>query len=536
MNSGHVVSWFDLPAGRSPSALLRPLRRAGYTAGSPVVWREECLFLETQDGRLATGGYRLSIRRTKPGAVWHLAGPDGERQDPFEGAFPFPSLSPETVGVPPPATRLADGRLLLPVVRLRSLVSDARVQSPSGIVLAFRAERFIAAPPREGWPKGARSIGLLTVRLVEGDADAFLRVITDLRDRLGLSAAAGDACRVALLTLNLSEPGAPLPDHLRIRLDDTLAVAARKVLGQQTVKMRANIAGTIEGEDPEYLHDLRVATRRLRSALRLFSGVLGPRRSDALRRDLGWMAQHLGTVRDLDVFILNLREQARRLGEADAIAALLTAELVRRRQPARVALEAALTSRRFHALMRRLDALASSPPPRPHPGAHGLPVAEIGPVLLEKAQKWVLRLGRTVGPDSPAADLHRLRILCKRLRYACEFFREAFGDPASGTDPLADYIRTMVRFQDCLGEHQDAVTAIGRIQDLAKEMVHHEQVGPEALLQLGGLIQVQRDIARKRRGRLIKLWARFDRRSVRKHLGALNATPSKAGRGDPPAG
>jgi hypothetical protein len=80
------------------------------------------------------------------------------------------------------------------------------------------------------------------------------------------------------------------------------------------------------------------------------------------------------------------------------------------------------------------------------------------------------------------------------------------------------------------------VTAIGRIQDLAKEIVQHEQVGPEALLQLGGLIQVQRDIARKRRGRLVKLWARFDRRSVRKHPGALKATPSTAGQGDPTAG
>jgi CHAD domain-containing protein len=536
MDSGHVVSWFDLPAGRSPSALLRSLRRVGYGAGPPTVFREECLFLETQDGRLARGGCRLSIRRTGQSAAWHLSGPEGERQDPFEGAFPFRSLSPDTVGVPPPATELAGGRLLLPLVRLRSLVSDTRVQSPSGTVLAFRAERVIAAPPRGGWPKGARSVGLLTVRLVEGDADTFLRTITDLRDRLGLSAAAGDTCRVALLALNLPEPGAPLPDHLRMRSDDTMAVAARKVIGQQAVKMRANIAGTIEGEDPEYLHDLRVATRRLRSALRLFAGVLGSRRSDALRRDLGWVAQRLGAVRDLDVFILNLREQAQRLTEADAIAALLTAELARRRQPARVALKAALTSRRFQALMRRLDALASSPPPRPHPGAHTLPVAEMGPVLLEKAQRRVLRLGRTVGPTAPAADLHRLRILCKRLRYACEFFREAFGDPASGADPLADYIRTMVRFQDCLGEHQDAVTAIGRIQDLAKEMVQHEQVGPEALLQLGGLIQVQRDIARKRRGRLVKLWARFDRRSVRKQLGALKATPPTPGRGDATAG
>ena len=272
-------------------------------------------------------------------------------------------------------------------------MSDARVHSPSGIVLAFRAERFVAAPPREGWPKGSRSIGILTVRLVEGDADVFLRVIPDLRDRLRLSEAAGDVCHVALLALNLSEPGAPLPDHLRMRLDDTLAAAARKVLGQQAMRIRANIAGTIEGEDPEYLHDLRVATRRLRSALRLFAGVLGARRSDALRRGLGWVAQRLGTVRDLDVFILNLREQAQRLGGADAIAALLTAELARQRQPARVALEAALTSRRFQALMCRLDTLASSPPPRPHPGAHGLLVAEIGPALLEEAQKRVLRLG-----------------------------------------------------------------------------------------------------------------------------------------------
>jgi CHAD domain-containing protein len=422
------------------------------------------------------------------------------------------------------------------LVRLRSLVSATRVQNSSGAAFSFRAERFIAAPPREGWPKGARSVGLLTVRFVEGDADAFLQIITDLRDRLGLSAAAGDACRVALLMLNLSEPGAPLPDFLRMRRDDTLAVAARKVLGQQAVKMRANIAGTMEDEDPEYLHDLRVATRRLRSALRLFSTALGPRRADALRRDLGWVAQRLGTVRDLDVFILNLREQAQRLGEADAIAALLTAELVRRRQPAREAVVAALTSRRFQSLIRRLDALSSPSPPRSHPGTHTVPVAEIGPAFLEKAQKRVLRLGRTVGPTTPAADLHRLRILCKRLRYACEFFREAFGDPASGADPMADYIRTMVRFQDCLGEHQDAVTAIGRIQDLAREMVQREQVGPEALLQLGGLIQVQRDIARKRRGRLVKLWARFDRRSVRKHLGALKATPPTAGWGDATAG
>jgi CHAD domain-containing protein len=107
------------------------------------------------------------------------------------------------------------------------------------------------------------------------------------------------------------------------------------------------------------------------------------------------------------------------------------------------------------------------------------------------------------------------------LRYACEFFQEAFVDPASGSNPLADYVRAMIRFQDCLGEHQDAMTAMVRIQGLAREAVQSGTLLPEQLLDLGSLVQVQREIARTRRTRLAKLWSRFDRPSVRRRLAAL---------------
>ncbi|HEX7513280.1 MAG TPA: CHAD domain-containing protein, partial [Candidatus Methylomirabilis sp.] len=120
------------------------------------------------------------------------------------------------------------------------------------------------------------------------------------------------------------------------------------------------------------------------------------------------------------------------------------------------------------------------------------------------------------------------RILFKRLRYACEFFREAFADPASGMDPLADHLQAMLLFQDCLGEHQDAVVAMDRIQDLVKEMVRRGTLAPERLLDLGGLIQVQREIARDRHGRLAKLWARFDRSSVRRRPAALGGEVSRS--------
>jgi CHAD domain-containing protein len=312
-----------------------------------------------------------------------------------------------------------------------------------------------------------------------------------------------------------------------------LTLAARKIVGQQVLKMKANVKGTLEDLDPEYLHDLRVASRRLRSALRLFAAELGTQRSESLRVELGWIARQLGSVRDLDVFILNLRDQAQRLGEGGAVAEVLVDALGQRRRAERAALEAGLTSGRFRALVRRLEVLAASPPPRTVRGVPSGIVAEAAPTLIKMAQKRVLRLGRAITPDSSAADLHRLRILFKRLRYACEFFQEAFADPAAGQDPLADYIEAMVRFQDCLGEHQDAVVAMTRLQALATDMVRQGTLPSERLMDLGGLVQVQREIARKRRGRLAKLWSRFDRPSVRARLatlrGAAQPLPSAGG-------
>ncbi len=523
--TGSAGGRFELPPGRTLSGVARMLRGAGYLPGSCATSRYECVFVDTQDGRLIKEGYRLSVRIVGRLPVWRLAGPDGDAEFPFEGARIFRSLAPDTPGIPPLARALAGNRLLLPLVRLRVFVQEISLEGPSAARFQLRAERFLAAPPRGTWPKGPWRHGLLLAGLLEGAPDAFLHLVTYLRDRLGLPTAPGDACRLALQGLDLPEPGAPVPPHLRIRRDEPLVEAAQKVVAQQVLKMRANRQGTLDDLDSEYLHDLRVATRRLRSALRLFADVLGPARCDTLRTELRWLGGILGTVRDVDVFRLNLHEQAQRLGDAGAIADRLAGELGRRREPARAALVAALTSRRLAALLRRLDALAAAPPPRRPRGAQRTPVAVAAPERIWNAQKRVLRVGRTVGPDTPAADLHRLRILFKRLRYACEFFRDAFADPVSGSDPLADYLRTMVRFQDCLGEHQDAVTAMARIQDLAREAVQHGTLAPEQLLDLGSLIQVQREIARDRRGRLARLWSRFDRRSVRRPLRTLRGSP-----------
>ncbi|HWT78771.1 MAG TPA: CHAD domain-containing protein, partial [Candidatus Methylomirabilis sp.] len=399
MEAATNVGWFGLPARTSLSRLLRALDRAGYLAGPFASLRYECVFVEAQDGRLAKAGCRLAVQRAGKTLTWQLSGPEGASEAPFEGDSSFRSVSSDAVGISTVSTLVPGRRLLFPLVRVRVSSQEARLKSPAGDGLVLRVERFIAAPPGGDGSKQTQPQGILTVRFLGGNSNAFLHLATYLRDRLNLPASSGDVCSMALQTLELPEPGASLPPHLRISSKDPLALAARKVVGQQALKMRANVQGTLEDLDPEYLHDLRVAARRLRSALRLFAEVLGPARCASLRVELGWISHFLGAVRDLDVFIPNLQVQTLRLGEAGVVAGLLAEELERQRAPAREILEKALVSPRFSSLMRRLEALASSPPPRHPRGAQGVPVSGAAPALIWKAQRRVLRLGRSLGPE-----------------------------------------------------------------------------------------------------------------------------------------
>lgn len=298
-----------------------------------------------------------------------------------------------------------------------------------------------------------------------------------------------------------------MPEALTVTSADTVAAAARKIVAQQVLRMKTNLEGTRRDLHPEFLHDLRVAVRRLRSALRLLGPALGPRRTQSLRLELKWIGGCLGAVRDRDVLGAHLEGLRPRLGEAASVLDALASELALERAEAREALESALDGARFAALARRLEALASSTPPLRLSPFAALPAGEAAATFLRKAEKPVLALGSSLAASAPDEALHRLRILVKRLRYTAEFFGGAMD-----ADPGA-YIRALVAFQDCLGEHQDAVVALGRLESMAEAVAGRS--GPEGLLSLGAVLQVERDIARERRRDLPKLWPEFRKRAAR---------------------
>lgn len=207
----------------------------------------------------------------------------------------------------------------------------------------------------------------------------------------------------------------------------------------QVEAIDAHEAGARTGRDPEDVHQMRVAVRRLRAILRASRPLFDPRWVDGLRRELKWLGTVLGGVRDLDVLHAYLRSQLealpapeRRAGQADRVRA-------------RAALRAALASPRYARLLTRLHAAPVHPPTRPS----SVPLPGIAASEFEKLRKAVARLPR---PPS-AEELHAVRIKVKRARYAAELVQPIIGRRAGR------FIAKAKKLQDILGEHQDAVVA-----------------------------------------------------------------------------
>jgi len=287
--------------------------------------------------------------------------------------------------------------------------------------------------------------------------------------------------------------------------DDAAGAAARAVLRFHLRGFAREATGARAGE-VEAVHQLRVATRRLRAALGLFAPVLAPRFVDESRREMAWLGDAIGTVRDLDVLAQAVEASANRL-DADVRRGLgpLAVAIHDRRTAAQAALVETLDSARARRLLDRLATFAETTPPRRRDVALG----RIAPDLVRPLLRAVLRAGRRLDDDAPPAAAHRLRIRAKRLRYALETLH------ALGGRSTRKMIRRLARLQDVLGAHQDAVTQVAWLRRWAVEA----DAPPAAALACGALVQVIVRRGRRRRRAAAEVWRTIDRRKL--HAGVL---------------
>jgi CHAD domain-containing protein len=473
-------------------------------------------YFDTPDLRLLQRGITLRRRRDRTGEgedLWTLKLPSGGATATLDRTeISWPGREPD---IPDEAVDLVRGIVrhatLGVVAELETTRNRLVLQDAAGTTLGELDDDTVAV-------HGGRQDGL-RFRQVEFElANGEGAVVDALVDRLG-------------------DAGAAI-DHRGPKLVQALGVEAGSLAEEQAPKLgphallgdvvRASIRAALErildheyvirlgADDAEAVHQTRVATRRLRSDLKTFAGVIDPVWLSHTRADLKWLADALGAVRDIDVLAGHLEEElghappsdARPLGE-------LRLDLSRRREEAHLALLEAMGSDWYLTLLDRLHAAAQAPPflttlksgtkkgssLRPED-----PARQVLPKLVRRPWRQLRRSVRLAGARPTDDQLHQIRIRAKRLRYAVEAAAPVVGKPARRMAAAAEALQTV------LGDHHDAVTA--------EDWFRREAAtgSPTVAFSAGQLVAIQRHRQARLRRQWRGVWSSLDRKKLRRWL------------------
>jgi CHAD domain-containing protein len=455
-------------------AALAPRFALGAT-GRPRTLRRT--WLDTFDWRLHRAGLTLEyVTGPRPAElVLSTAAGDLVRQP--AGRMTWPALVRDLPSGPVTAVicPVAGIRALMATARASSAVQDLRVLNPDTKTVAWiRADRTTVSHPA-----AAQLPARLQVTAVRGYQSQAERVGEMLADAAGLHGPPARPLDAALAAAG--QRAEAYSNKVNVPLDKGMPARAalQAVLLQLLDTLEANLAGTIRDIDTEFLHDLRVAVRRTRSALKLVGDVLPASLPARFRPEFKWLGDLTTPTRDLDVYLLSYDEMATALvSAAPAELEPFHTHLARRRVIEQRALARGLRSARFSRLACEWrGALTSLSVSR-----GGEQTADLAARRLRRAHRRVLREGRAISADSPAEQLHDLRKRCKELRYLLEIFASVF-DPQAYQRALKD----LKGLQDCLGEFQDRQVQQHEIREFAGQMIADRNVPATALLAMGEL-------------------------------------------------
>jgi len=485
---------FVLAGARSEDAIRDALGQA-YTvseehaaAGSGARRRT---WLDTFDWRLFGAGLVLEHEQTRRGGRLVLASADGSplAEQPVTGWRSGPVAQ---LPGGPVADRIA--ALIAP----RALLAAASVASTRSVFRLLNADgKTVARIVADRSSAGATE---LDIRLQVSEVRGYS---AQARRAAGLLAAVASPAMghvfAAAAASGRSPGGYSGKVDARITADMPAQAAVVLLLRNLLDTLEQNVDGVLRDIDTEFLHDLRVAVRRTRSALKLLGDVLPADLTMHYQSEFKWLGDLTTPVRDLDVYLL---------GWGDLTAGLLAATaddlepfrefLVRQRAREFRLLTAGLGSVRFRALTHdwgKALAELSEPVPRRgrktkaagarNPAAAGpasvaarvparalLPAGALATERTARAVSQLTRRGAAITAQSPAVSLHDLRKRGKELRYLLEFFAPIYDQTAYRT-VLSD----MKKLQDCLGEFQDSQVQREEITTLARQLLA-DSAGP----------------------------------------------------------
>lgn len=295
-----------------------------------------------------------------------------------------------------------------------------------------------------------------------------------------------------------TDVAAARPRKISLSPDNTVEAALRTAISTGLAMMRGEEPAALAGE-VEPLHQFRVATRRLRTAVELFAPFMHAARVKMYRRDLRFIGNTAGAVRECDVIAQLIRAQAVKLDPQFSGALEPCYEAIAQsRAAAHQTFADMIGSKRYNRMVERI----SNPLVRKN-GINNH-VRECAPAMLVPMVQGVMRTGERLDEDAPVALFHRMRIRVKRMRYALEMFS------AFGSKRHKKAMARLAEMQELLGTHHDLVTAALHLRTFADT----EGVAAPTLLATGAMIDSLGKRQRKVAARCVKRWKKAERSDI----------------------
>ncbi|MBL8780385.1 MAG: CYTH and CHAD domain-containing protein [Alphaproteobacteria bacterium] len=466
------------------------------------------VYFDTETFALREAGYVLRVRNEDGGfvqTVKSVNGPDLATR--VEIKVNVESLAPDLAAIPDKAVRrdlkaALGGGTLAPMfsVEMRRTTVLLTPKRGTSIEAAFD----VGAIKTAGDKPSSLPVVEFELELLAGDANELVACARGLTADLPLMLfLQSKAERGYALAADAAEAPVTAED-IAVTDDATADVAFRYVVAHCLKHLLGNWAAVTVARDPEGIHQMRVALRRLRSALSLFGGPFRAALSK-LEDEVRWVAGVMGAARDLDVFQEDVfRPAAEAHGEDDRLLELATVVRTRRRI-AWVHVFEALESERFRRLVLELASATFAKPwlDATIGGDEAIePARDFARRRMQRRYRRAVRLGRRI-TELDAAERHELRIKLKKLRYGLDFFRSLFAKQAT-----QKFLKRLSDLQDTLGRLNDAAVANALVEEILNE--NGDGAAAAAIGYAGGLVAGWHlGHARLRVRQLERRWARL---------------------------
>lgn len=434
------------------------------TVGEPTVVDLSATYIDSPTYELNRA--RITLRRRTGGSdeAWHLKLPSGASNR-LELHVPLQD-SDDPMLVPRELRRTVNEQVgtvaLVPVALLETRRTLRVLSDPgTGTPLAELADDTVTATriALPGVEETSATWRELEVELLEGGDLAFLDAVTEKLQWAGIVPSRSPS----KVTQALGEAPRRAAEHRPSAKDPMLDTVMRALAVHVGVLQGREEA--VAEDAPDAVHKARVASRRLRSILRVFRDLFDPEAVQSLREELKWYATELGHARDAEVQKARLLAQVDALPEESVVGPVrerMETELEATHQRALAGVAATLADKRYRLLMIALAQFLADPPLLP--GADG-PVDELAVGLVDKAIKKVRRAYKHAEDsdgEERLAALHEVRKKAKVVRYACEALVPVYGDDAASS------ARDWEAVTEVFGEMNDAVVARERLLGLAR--------------------------------------------------------------------